>query len=75
MSAGQSTALGDPFVFDYEINCHSLTRPLATEESLIIFFGLGAVVAVLATLMIICFHHRSAARAAATTKEVPAAQM
>ena len=60
----------DPFIFDYEINCHSLTRPHAKEESLIVFFVTGAAAALILTLIVICAHHHSAAKKAATSKTV-----
>ena len=70
MNAGQTEAVGSPFEFDYEINCHALTRPLAKQDSLILFFAGGAGAALLVAAIIVCIHHRSAAKKAALTKEV-----
>jgi hypothetical protein len=63
-------AVGDPFTFDYPINCNNLQRPRVTEESLIMFFIAGAVAAAVVVILLLCHHFRSSAHKARLTGKV-----
>lgn len=63
-------AVGDPFTFDYSINCNNLERPHVAESSLIMFFVAGAVAAAVVIILLLCHHFRSAAHKARQTGKV-----
>ena len=63
-------AIGDPFTFDYPINCNNLQRPLVAESNLIMLFVAGAVAAAVIIILLLCHHFRSAAHKARQTGKV-----
>jgi hypothetical protein len=63
-------AVGDPFTFDYPINCNNLQRPHVAEENLIMFFIAGAVAAAVVVILLLCLHFRSSAHKARQTGKV-----
>ena len=64
------TAIGDPFTFDYPINCNNLERPHATESSLIMFFVAGAVAGAVVTVVLLCHFFAGEAHKARKTGKV-----